>query len=346
MLASQLLFDNNSCVNEEGLNRFLKSLREETMTVNIIFDTDAGGDIDDLYALALILKHPRLNLLGVTTVSADTQARARLMAKMLRLAGRPDIPVYAGIRIPEGVLKRGIDEADYKQYLTHLDLVEADDPEHGKEYGDAIGFMLDTLSQADEPIILIGTGPWTNIAEVIRLADERQKSMIGSISLMGGEVHLLHTESNVHHDPEAADLILRSEIPIFLATWSVSQKLFFTMAEVEALTRHSPSPFNQALHKATAMWWEYGVEYKLGPMCYDVIPALWAAGECEHIECLKLGTLPVELNGTHTRGMTLIHPWERMNADKTDVTSSEFITVTNLLNVEALKRFYADLVFK
>ena len=39
------------------------------MKTKVIFDTDAGGDIDDLYALALILKHPALQLLGVTTVS-------------------------------------------------------------------------------------------------------------------------------------------------------------------------------------------------------------------------------------------------------------------------------------
>ncbi len=58
------------------------------MPVPIIFDTDAGSDVDDLWALALIVSHPELNLAGVTTVSGDTQARARLVAKTLRLAGR------------------------------------------------------------------------------------------------------------------------------------------------------------------------------------------------------------------------------------------------------------------
>ncbi len=315
------------------------------MTINVIFDTDAGGDIDDLYALALILKHPRLNLLGATTVSADTQARARVVAKMLRLAGRSDIPVFAGIRIPEAMKERGVDASEYKNYLTHLDLVKADDPESGEEYGDAVEFILKQLSQADKPITLIGTGPWSNIAEVIKRADERQKSMIGSLALMGGEVHLLHTESNVHHDPEAADLILQSGLPIFLATWSISQKLFFTMAEVKALTGNSPSPFNQALYEATQLWWDYGVEYKPGPLCYDSIPVFWAAGERDNISSIKIDSLPVELNGTHTRGMTLIHPWERMNAEKTDDTSSDFITATESINAEALKRFYIDLVF-
>ncbi|MES1167548.1 MAG: nucleoside hydrolase, partial [Oleiharenicola lentus] len=65
--------------------------------IPVIFDTDIGGDIDDVYALAQIVKSPELKLLGVTTVSGDTAARARLAAKFLAVGGRTDIPVYAGI---------------------------------------------------------------------------------------------------------------------------------------------------------------------------------------------------------------------------------------------------------
>lgn len=315
------------------------------MTVNIIYDTDAGGDIDDLYALALILKHPNLNLLGVTTVSADTQARARVIAKMLRLASREDVPTFAGIRIPQSQVERGVDEANYKQYLTHLDLVDVDDPEHGKEYGDAVTFILEQLSQTQAPITLIGTGPWTNIAEVIRRATKKQKSMISSIALMGGEIHLLHTESNVHHDPEAADLILQSGLPIFLATWSVSQQLFFSMAEVAAFTQQYPSSFNQALQQATELWWDYGVEYKPGPICFDAIPVFWAAGDREEISCIRLDEIPIELNGSHTRGMMFVHPWARMNSEKADSTSSSYLTITDSINAADLKQHYIDLVF-
>ncbi|MGD0922302.1 MAG: nucleoside hydrolase [Terriglobia bacterium] len=64
--------------------------------IPIILDTDIGTDVDDAFALALILRSPELDLLGVTTVSGDTQARARLAAKMLWEAGRPNVPVAAG----------------------------------------------------------------------------------------------------------------------------------------------------------------------------------------------------------------------------------------------------------
>ena len=315
------------------------------MTKHVIFDTDAGGDIDDLYALSLILKHPQLSLLGVTTVSADTQARARLIAKMLRLAGRRDIPVHAGIRLPAATAARGVEETAYKQYLTHLEIVEVGDPEYQQQYGNAVNFILDTLSQSREPITIIGTGPWTNIASVVQRATDEQKSRIASLALMGGEVHWLHPESNVLHDPEAAQYILQCGLPIFLATWSRSQLLKYSMEEVSRLIENSPSPYNLALEAATDMWWAAGVEHKPGPVCFDVIPVFWAAGEREQISCIQLESIPVELHGTLTRGMMLAHPWQLMKAKRTTTMSPEFITVTDSLEAGFLKNRFNQLVF-
>ncbi len=53
----------------------------------VIFDTDIGTDIDDAYALAALLQRSDLEVLGVTTVSSDAVARARLAAKLLHVAG-------------------------------------------------------------------------------------------------------------------------------------------------------------------------------------------------------------------------------------------------------------------
>jgi inosine-uridine nucleoside N-ribohydrolase len=315
------------------------------MPTHVIFDTDAGTDIDDLYALALILNHPNLNLLGVTTVSGDTQARARLVAKMLRLADRPDVPVAAGIEVPAILAKQGVDAASYKR-LTHTDLVGTDDPEYGQTYDDAIDFILGQLDKAETPITIVATGPWTNVAEVLRRANETQISMIADLALMGGEVHLLHRGSNVKSDPEAADFILKQRVPTFLATWSISRQLEFPMAEVHALTCEPSSPFVQALRAATDTWWGDGMTYKPGPVCYDVIPVFWAAGEREAIACIKLDEIPVELNGTYTRGMMVVHPWKRMGAERVSSTASEYVTLTDAMNVETLKQRYIDLVFR
>ena len=56
--------------------------------IPIVLDTDIGSDIDDAFALALVLASPELDLRAVTIVSGDTQARARLAAKMLWVAGQ------------------------------------------------------------------------------------------------------------------------------------------------------------------------------------------------------------------------------------------------------------------
>jgi hypothetical protein len=63
----------------------------------IIIDTDIGDDVDDAFAVALALKSPEVEILGITTTFGDTEARAKLVDRMLGEAGRTDIPVAVGI---------------------------------------------------------------------------------------------------------------------------------------------------------------------------------------------------------------------------------------------------------
>jgi len=64
--------------------------------VPILLDTDIGSDVDDAFALALILASPELDLRGVTTVSGDTRARALMACRLLTAAGHKDVPVAVG----------------------------------------------------------------------------------------------------------------------------------------------------------------------------------------------------------------------------------------------------------
>ena len=66
----------------------------------VLVDTDIGDDIDDALALALVLQSPEIELQGVTTVFGDTHQRARLAAYLLKVFGREDVPVAAGIQNP------------------------------------------------------------------------------------------------------------------------------------------------------------------------------------------------------------------------------------------------------
>lgn len=274
--------------------------------VPVIFDNDAGSDIDDLWALGMVLGHPDLDLLAVTTVSNDTQLRARLNAKMLRLWGRPDIPVYAGIRAPKAFVAHGGDPHKFKNNLSHGDLIHEDDEEFIRTYPDAVPFMLDALAKTQEPIGIIATGPWTNVAEVVAQADAKQRANIRFLSLMGAEVHVMHNEANVKNDPEAADVIFKSGLPLFVGTWQVTRQLFFTMNEVEKYLGASDDPFCKALYEGTQLWGQRALGVKPGPVLYDVIPVFQAAGLDARISSAKVDALGVELEGTVSRGITFV----------------------------------------
>jgi inosine-uridine nucleoside N-ribohydrolase len=313
------------------------------MTIPVIFDTDAGTDIDDLYALALAVAHPGIELLGVTTVAGDARARARLVAKMLRLQGSADVPVLAGADLPL-VPAANAGEIARRHPLTHCDLVERSDPEYDAEYPGAVEFILGELSRAERPVTLVGVGPWTNLAEVVRRADAAQRSMIGCLALMGGEVHLARPEHNVSCDPEAAALLLASGLPVFLGTWSVTRQLFFTMEEVDALLGRSESPLLRALHAGTRMWWATGISGKPGPVLYDAVPVFWAAGEREAISCVGLQALPVELEDPESRGTTAAAPGALENAPRVAETGGGHLAVTDEMDAAALKRRFVELV--
>src|SRR5246500_5442053 len=66
----------------------------------VIIDTDIGDDIDDAFAVALALRSPELEILGITTTFGDTQTRAKLLDRFLAETGRPEIPVAAGVAMP------------------------------------------------------------------------------------------------------------------------------------------------------------------------------------------------------------------------------------------------------
>src|SRR6185312_10600075 len=67
----------------------------------IIIDTDIGDDIDDAFAVALALRSPEVQILGITTTFGDTQERAKLLDRLLGETDHEDIPVAVGISDPK-----------------------------------------------------------------------------------------------------------------------------------------------------------------------------------------------------------------------------------------------------
>ena len=69
--------------------------------IPVVLDTDIGLDVDDVWALAFLLNCPELDIKLITTATGDTGYRAKIVAKLLQIAGREDIPIGVGIPLDD-----------------------------------------------------------------------------------------------------------------------------------------------------------------------------------------------------------------------------------------------------
>ena len=204
----------------------------------IIIDCDPGQD--DAINLLLAMSSPdELQLLGITTVAGNvplnlTQRNARLMCD---IAGRHDIPVFAGCERP---LVRRLITAEEVHGRTGIDGIEINAPKHALEVQHAVDFIIDTLrSAADHSVTLVPTGPLTNIAmaltkapDIINKVDEIV--LMGGASREGGNT-TPSAEFNIYVDPHAANIVLHCGRPIVIAGLDVSHQVLVNQDCLERL---------------------------------------------------------------------------------------------------------------
>ena len=161
--------------------------------IPLLLDTDIGSDIDDAVALAYLLKQPACELLGITTVSGDTQKRAALADFVCRAGGQNDIPIYAGL---SGPLLWGPGQPNVPQF-------EAIENKPHRKPGDfdtnAVLFLRDTIRARPGEITLFAIGPLTNIAALFVL-DPEIPQLLKQLVLMCG----VFTDNN-GHGPETRE---------------------------------------------------------------------------------------------------------------------------------------------
>jgi len=124
--------------------------------IPVILDTDIGGDIDDTWALAMMLKSPELDVRLVVTDTGNTTYRAKVAAKMLEVANRTDVPVGIGLHLSD-------DEGPQSPWVEGYDLFSYP----GTIYKDGVGALIDTIMNSPEPITLICIGPVPNISAAL-----------------------------------------------------------------------------------------------------------------------------------------------------------------------------------
>lgn len=174
----------------------------------IILDSDPGHD--DAVAILLAVGNPKIDLLGISTVGGNqTLEKVTYNARaVLEMAGRDDIPVYAGA---PGPLLNEFETAAEVHGETGLDGVELPVPSRPLEQEHAVNWIIDTI-MSNEPntITLVPTGPLTNIALAAKL-EPKIVERVKRIVLMGGGVYEANktavAEFNIATDPEAAKIV-------------------------------------------------------------------------------------------------------------------------------------------
>ncbi len=126
------------------------------MATPVILDTDIGFDVDDVWALAFLLRCPELDVKLITTTTGDTHYRAALVAKLLTLAGRTDIPIGVGIPLDYSA-------PTHQAWLGDFQLAEY----LGVVIEDGVGALCETITSSSEKVSLIGIGPLPNIAAAL-----------------------------------------------------------------------------------------------------------------------------------------------------------------------------------
>ncbi len=207
------------------------------MTRKIIIDTDPGQD--DAVAILLALASPELELLGITCVAGNvplalTAKNARVVCE---LAGRRDMRVFAGCDRP---LMRPLVTAEYVHGKTGLDGIALPEPTMPLQDLHAVDFIIETLrAEAPGTVTLCPLGPLTNIATAFRRAPEIV-SKVAEVVLMGGAYFEVGNvtpaaEFNIYVDPQAADIVFKSGVPLVVMPLDVTHQVLTTRPRIETL---------------------------------------------------------------------------------------------------------------
>jgi inosine-uridine nucleoside N-ribohydrolase len=243
----------------------------EAPRIPVIVDMDIGDDIDDAFALGLLLKSPEIEIVGITTAWGDTALRMRLLERLLRETGHGNIPVALGIKT---VNPTPFTQARYAQRGAMPARAPA-----------AVDFLLQQIRQRPGQVTLLALGPLTNVGAAIA-RDPATFRQLKQVVMMGGSVRAGYRKSqyvpsrpadkeyNIVSDPAGARALFASGVPIVMMPLDSTQ---IRLDEVErnALFGHG-SPLTDALTLLYHQWIDaYQPWSSTMPSLFDVVPVAW-----------------------------------------------------------------------
>ncbi len=277
----------------------------------IIIDTDPGQD--DAVAILLALASPEdIEVLGITCVAGNvplplTTRNARIVCE---LAGRPDVPVFAGADRPLG---RDLVTAEHVHGKTGLDGPTLPEPTMPMADGHAVDFIIEQLAEhAPGTVTLCPLGPLTNIA----MALQKQPAIanrIAKIVLMGGGYfeggNITPTaEFNIYVDPQAADIVFKCGAPIVVMPLDVTHKALVTRSRNDAF-RALDTPVGVAVAEMTDFFERFDKEKygSAGAPLHD--PCVTAYMIQPHLFKGRHINVEIETTSELTMGMTVADWW-------------------------------------
>lgn len=275
------------------------------MPVPIIIDCDPGHD--DALAIMLAAADPAVDLLAITTVAGNqtlekTTLNARRVCTVAGITGVPiaagcDRPLLQPLAVASDVHgESGLDGPEFPQPTVEVV------PEH------AVELIHRILMEHPEPVTLVPTAPLTNIALLLtRYPDSAAR--IREIVLMGGSTEQGNrtpaAEFNIHGDPEAADIVFRSPVPVTMCGLNVTHQALATpqvVARFEGLGTELGHICAELLSYFASTYNRlWGMPH---PPLHDPV-AVARVIDPSIVGCVD-ANVTVELHGQYTRGATVV----------------------------------------
>jgi inosine-uridine nucleoside N-ribohydrolase len=271
-----------------------------TDRIPVILDTDIGSDIDDALCLAYLLRQPRCELVGVTTVSGQARERAMLVDAMCRVAGRPDVPIHSGCERPLLVPQRQTTAAQAEvlpRYPHRVDFAPST----------AVDFLRHTIRRRPGEITLLSIGPLTNVG-LLFAVDPEIPSLLKSLVMMCGVFtrncgrdDAPPHEWNALVDPHATAIAYQASVAQSLSI-GLDVTLHCRMDKEQCRQELRGGVLDLAAEMAAVWFRQTGQIVFHDPLAGAVI---FEPGLCRYAE----GEVDVDLTSPKFAGMTVWSPW-------------------------------------
>ncbi len=281
----------------------------------LFLDMDPG--VDDALAIAVLASDPSLAITGASAVHGNVNARAaaRNLAALLRMAGRPEVPVRIGAQKPL------VQDPSYAPHIHGEDGVGGESPKLAEAPEPDVGGVSLLLAESHAyagTLEIVATGPLTTLALAL-IEDPTLPGRIRHVHVMGGafwgpgNITPL-AEANVYHDPEAAHLVFGAGWPLTVSGLDVTTQVLWEEAGIARLESYGDrAPFLSLLGRMSRF---YAQAYapRLGRVAcplHDPLTALLVTRP-DLIQSVETPVL-VECGGSYSRGRTLVGPYGELD---------------------------------